>query len=272
MDFQERLNVRSRGSWKWLAIMLSVLIYLAFVTYTEIHMYDLVQRFLPDGLKIFGVAAVAVTALSAVALPLSMHFWVRTGKQKTVLQVFYAFHLIFLASNLVLNSARHAGYEVAEFVSGIYGSYVLPAVVVIYAIGWIMVWALDSAANRAEHKLEIEEEMEDARLGRKLVVVQEQNEALIRSFKSRGAKMAIARWAAENAPKLLAEELGLNPDELPEEDMKYWVGVDGKSKGKLKVKAKKKAKAKKRKKAKAKKHRRHRQMVATPNPNGLPGA
>ena len=64
------MNEKNRNAVKTFAIIGSILVYAAFVIYSEYHFYNLVTAFLPPGpAQLVGYLAVAVTGMTAVFLP-----------------------------------------------------------------------------------------------------------------------------------------------------------------------------------------------------------
>lgn len=215
---------RNRDARRSFAIYGSILVYLAFVAYSEYHFYNLVTHFLPQNAQVFGLLAVGVTALSALILPLALHFWVQSGMQLTTAWVFYGVHLFFVCANLILDSNANAGASLSGFFA-IYGTYLLPAAIVFYAVGWIIIWAFDPTAQRAERELDFLEMQREAEHQRKLAIEQSRLEAITKAFQSRPAQQALDNWVARNAPKLLADELRISYEELgldDEERFTWW--------------------------------------------------
>lgn len=208
------MNEKNRNAIKWVAIIGSIIVYLGFIVYAETHFFSLVTRFLPSEAQVVGLAAVGVTLITSIALPLAIHFWVRDGKQRVCAWLFYGTHLAITFANLVLNSALNSGNQISPTFSVIYGAYILPGLVVIYVLGWIVIWAFDSSAQRAERKAELYEIEEDGKYRRKEILITSQNTALENAFQSPAAQAAVNHWAAANAPAMLAAELGLTVDEF----------------------------------------------------------
>lgn len=220
------MNEKNREAVKTFAIIGSILVYVAFVIYSEYHFYNLVQTFLPEGpAQLVGYLAVAVTGMTAVFLPIALHFWVRSGEQKIGGWIFYGLHFVFVAANMVLDSAANAGVELGRFFD-IYGTYVLPAVTAFYAIGWIALWAFDPASKRIEDELDVVETETAARHARRKALAEMKTLAMASAFKSPGAQRAVNRWAAFNAPRLLAEELNISIEELGDVESFEWWMVD----------------------------------------------
>lgn len=211
---------------KKVGIGISLIIYLVIVGYTEFHFYNLVSRFVPDGYAIVGLLAVGASALTALALPLALHFWFRSGTQQIFGYLFYAVHWVIVVFNLVLDSNLESGGQIPAFVSGIYGVWVLPATLVIYGVSWAIIWFLDDGAKQIDDEREVYAQEQENRVNRRLFVAGSKARALEQAFESPGAQQAINRWAAKNAPIILASELGVSVQELgsPDElDFSFWM-------------------------------------------------
>lgn len=216
------MNEKNRNAVKWIAIIGSIIVYLGFIIYAETHFFSLVTQFLPADAQIVGLAAVGVTLITSIALPLAIHFWVRDGKQRVCAWLFYGTHLAITFANLVLNSALNSNnQDLSPTFQAIYGAYILPGLVVVYVIGWIVIWAFDSSAQRAERRAELREIEEEGKQKRKEILITSQNTALENAFQSPAAQAAVNEWAAANAPAMLAAELGMTVDEFGVSDKRF---------------------------------------------------
>lgn len=228
---EQRQQDRGVEAWKQMAVVLSCLIYVCFVGYSEFHFWLLISRFVPGEYQIIGVFAVAVSTLTAVALPAALHFWFRTGMQRNVGLVFYGIHFLIVAFNLVLNSNLIAAGNAPAFITDIYGVYLLPSYLILYAIGWTVLWFNDDSSQALDRVRELVAAEREGQVNRRLKVVEAKDEAIEKAFESVAAKQAINRWAAKNAPKLLAAELGMSPEEMgvdKDADFKFWMPKDEK--------------------------------------------
>ena len=208
---------------RWFSISLSLLVYLSFVIYSEWHFYNLISEFVPADFALIGLVAVAAAALTAIALPLSLHYWFRTGNQKLMGYVFYGLHFVIVVINLILDGALISDGEAPAFVTDVYAVYVLPGYIAFYGAFWSVLWFLDEQSKRLEKKIEMSETEEAGVIDRRIAVAEAKSIAISQAFRSKGAQRAINTWAAKNAPKLLAEELGITVDELGgDEEYTFW--------------------------------------------------
>ena len=220
---------RSAGGMKFVAVALSIIIYLAFVAYSEFHFWNLVTKFVPDEFKVIGLVAVGVSAFTAVALPLSLHFWFRQGPQWIIGLIFYV-HFLIVMANLIVDGTLVSSGGTAAFANGIYATWILPAYIALYGVGWSVLWFLDDGSQRLDSLRNLQDVLTDGRIQRRITVTEMQGAALRKAFTSMGAQRAINRWAALNAPRLLAEELGMSVGELGEDgDYRFWLAEDEQS-------------------------------------------
>ena len=208
------MNQRNIEAGKRLGIVLSILVYLAVIIYAEFHFYSLVTQFVPDSFVIVGIVAVAASGITAIGLPLALHYWFRSGMQLVFGLVFYGIHFLIAVANLILNSNLTSHGQIPPFITDIYAVYVLPGYIAFYARAWSVIWFVDEDSKRIDHERELHHTEHAARIERKITVTQAQNEAISKAFRSDAAQRTINQWTARNAPKLLAEELGLSMDEL----------------------------------------------------------
>ena len=216
------MSDKNREGLKRISVFASILVYIAFVAYSEFHFWNLVSSFVPPDFQVLGVVAVAASAISALALPVALHFWCREGVQRIVAWGFTIVHLLIVFANLVLDSATISGASVSDEFINIYAVYVLPGTVAFYALGWLLVWASDTDVQRAEQARETREAEEDGRWKLRKIIAEEKTRALESAFQSDHAKRKIDRYAGRVAPRILAEELGMSPEELGVEEGEVW--------------------------------------------------
>lgn len=220
-DFSINRNIQGMKS---IGVVVSVLVYLLVVVYAEYHFFNLVTQFVPGELQVVGLIAVAASGLTAVALPLAIHYWFRSGYQLIGGWIFYAIHFLAVFANLILDSSLTASGQAPAFVAEVYAVYILPGYIAFYALAWSIIWFVDSGSQRIDKRREAQELEEDAALKRRNLVANAKNQAIETAFQSEGAQRTINIWAARNAPRMLARELDLTDDELGAAgDFTFWV-------------------------------------------------
>jgi len=207
-------SARNVGGMKTIAIISSLIIYVAIVGYTEYHFYNLVSRYVTAGFEIVAYLAVGASFLTALALPVALHVWLRSGIQQVFGFIFYGGHWLIVMFNLVLDSNLTAGGEVPEWVAGVYGVWILPMYLSFYGIGWAILWFLDPAAQEIDDIREVESVERENAVQRRLGLAKAIGGAVEKAYDSYEAKRVINTYAARKAPQLLASELGTTLQEL----------------------------------------------------------
>lgn len=214
-SFEDIRGMRNIEGAKKVALVGSGIIYLLVVAYTEYHFFNLIREFVPGDFQIVGMMAVAASALTAILLPIALHFWFRSGSQKIAGFIFYALHWVIVTLNVVLNSHATSGDGLTPaFMQNIYAVWFLPAYIVLYGICWTIIWFLDDGSQEIDDTREVIAQERQNQTNRRLKVAKAKGEAINKAFDSTAAQHAINDWAARNAPSLLAAELGLTLDEL----------------------------------------------------------
>ena len=222
-------EMRKINGLKSLASGISFLVYLAVIMYMEYHFLNLISQFLGEDASIVGYVVIAASFLTAIALPLGLHYWFRSGTQQLVGFIFYGLHFVIMFVNLVLDSnATKYGAETGEFQGFLdfYGVWILPGYIAFYALAWSILWFSDDGSKAIDKKREAMASEEEAGLDRRMAVSEMQSTALSNAFQSPAAKTAINQWAAQNAPALLAAELGMTMEELGVhvgDDFRFWM-------------------------------------------------
>jgi len=144
------MKENSRRALRGLAITLSLIVYVAGLVYGAVRSYTLFSAtvdpsFLP--LALIGIVALEVSAL---ALPLAVHYWTAPGPQRMVALGFYLVDLALIVGNSVLDAAHHSSVLLPSFMQA-YGTYAVPALPVVCMIGWALIWALDPTSR--EHDM-----------------------------------------------------------------------------------------------------------------------
>jgi hypothetical protein len=140
----------SRRALKGLAFSLSVLVYLAGLLYGGVRSYTLFSATIDPSLLALALLGIIALEISALALPLAIHFWVAPGAQRMAAYIFYGTDLSLIVGNAVLDAAHHSGTLLPSFLQG-YGTFALPGLPVICMAGWALLWLLDPASR--EHDM-----------------------------------------------------------------------------------------------------------------------
>lgn len=144
------MRENGRKALRGLAVALSFVVYLAALIYAGVRSYDLFSRTLPPDmvpLALLGIIALEVTALG---LPLAIHFWTEPGTQRMAAYIFYAVDLGLIIGNSVLDAAQNSGTILPEFMAG-YGTFAVPGLPVLCMLGWALIWLFDPSTR--EHDM-----------------------------------------------------------------------------------------------------------------------
>lgn len=145
------LKTQTRSALTALAVFLSGLVYCAGLVYAGVRAYSLFARTIDPSLLWLAVVGIVAAEISAVALPLALHYWTAPGLQRWAALTFYVVDLALIVANSILDAAHHSGAIVPEFFAW-YGAFILPAIPAACMAGWALVWALDAAAREEDAK------------------------------------------------------------------------------------------------------------------------
>jgi hypothetical protein len=140
----------SRQALKGLAVTLSLIIYLAGLVYAGVRSYSLFAATIAPDLLPLAVLGIVALELTAVGLPLAIHYWTAPGAQRLAAMGFYVLDLGLIVGNSVLDAAHQSGTLLPGFMQG-YGTYAVPALPVVCMVGWALLWALDPSSR--EHDM-----------------------------------------------------------------------------------------------------------------------
>lgn len=144
------MQENSRRALKGLAVLLSLIVYLAGLVYAGVRSYSLFARTVDAELLPLAVLGIIALEVSALALPLAVHFWTAPGAQRLAALGFYLLDLVMIVANAVLDAAHHSGAVLPGFMLA-YAVYAMPALPVVCMVGWAVLWALDPSSR--EHDL-----------------------------------------------------------------------------------------------------------------------
>ena len=211
---------------KALAIVGSVLVYILIVVYAEYHFFNLISGFVPGGMQVVGMIAVGASGITALLLPVALHFWFRSGIQAIAGYIFYGIHFLMMFANLILDSSLQgtAIADTPDWIETVYAPYILPGYIAFYALAWSILWFTDSNSQRIDKRREVAQIEEDGKLTRQISLAQFKSDAITAAYNSQAAQETVNRWVASKAPQLLATELGMSLEELgAQENFEFWM-------------------------------------------------
>lgn len=149
-NIKTAMQEHGRGALRGFAVALSLIVYGAALIYAGVRSYDLFARTLPAdmiSLALLGIVALEVTALG---LPLAIHFWTSPGQQRLIAFGFYGLDLLLIIGNSILDAAQNAGTILPGFMQW-YGVFAVPGLPVFCMIGWALIWMTDPTTR--EHDM-----------------------------------------------------------------------------------------------------------------------
>jgi len=146
-----------------LAVGLSLLVYLAGLAYAGVRSYTLFAATIDASLLPLAVLGIVALEVSAVALPLAIHFWTQPGAQRFAAMGFYLVDLALIAANAILDAAHHSATVLPDFLTA-YGVYIVPALPLFCMAGWSLVWMLDPASRERDMRESVKAATQEALL------------------------------------------------------------------------------------------------------------
>jgi hypothetical protein len=197
------MKENSRRALKGLAVTLSLIIYLAGLVYAGVRSYSLFAATVDPGLLPLAVLGIVALELTAVALPLAIHFWTAPGAQRLAALGFYLLDLGLIVSNSILDAAHHSGTLLPDFLAA-YGVYAVPALPVVCMVGWALLWALDPSSREHDMIASVRSATHEALMAQ-----------IQKAAESVDISQAVENAAGEAARALVGETLGRAPRRAP---------------------------------------------------------
>jgi hypothetical protein len=132
-----------------LAVTLSLIVYLAGLAYAAVRSYSLFAATIEPALLPLAVLGIVALELTAIALPLAIHFWTQPGAQRMTAYAFYLLDLALIAANTILDAGHHSQTILPSFLTN-YGIYILPALPLLCMVGWSLLWLLDPSSRERD--------------------------------------------------------------------------------------------------------------------------
>lgn len=205
-----------RQALKGLAVTLSLIVYLAGLLYAGVRSYSLFAATIAPDLLPLAVLGIVALELSAVGLPLAIHYWTAPGAQRLAALGFYLLDLGLIVGNSILDAARHSGDLLPGFLTA-YGVYAVPATPVVCMVGWALLWALDPASREHDMIATVRSATHEALMAQ-----------IQKAAESVDITESVERAAGEAARVLVGETLGRAPRRaaLPGSELAYRYNAD----------------------------------------------
>jgi hypothetical protein len=120
----------------------SVMVYLAMLLYSGVHNWSLMTKGVPEDMIIWAALGVIALEISAIFLPLALHYWTHAPLHRIAALAFYAVDAGLIFLNVVLDYSVVSGSEIPGWMT-MYLSYIVPATPIIAGMGWSILWLLD---------------------------------------------------------------------------------------------------------------------------------
>lgn len=147
--------------WRRIAFFLGVVVYGFVLLYAGVRSLSLFQRTIAPAYFPLAVLGVVAMELSAVALPLTIHYGTAPGIHRNWALGFYAVDGAMIIFNAILDAAHQTGDILPAFMSG-YNTYGLPALPILCAVGWTVLWILDPESQRRDAIAALRHAMQDS--------------------------------------------------------------------------------------------------------------
>ena len=131
---------------KSLAVLMGLLVYAGALLYSAVHNYGLLTRGVEAGMIPLALLGVVALELTALALPLALHYWTFAPAQRLAAFAFYALDMFLVIGNVITDFALTGG-EVLPGWLMIYVAYAAPAAPVIMSAGWSVLFLLDTSSR-----------------------------------------------------------------------------------------------------------------------------
>lgn len=133
---------------KKVAIGVSLLVYAGMIAYSAVHNWRLLTAGVSPDMVIWAALGVVGLELTALALPVALHFWTFSPMQRYTAYGFYALDLALVFLNVVLDYAIFTGdMTAAPAWLTVYKFFMVPATPIIAGLGWSALWLLDPSAK-----------------------------------------------------------------------------------------------------------------------------
>ena len=141
-----------RQAWKRLAAAISVIVYGAMLFYTAAHNINLMALGVPRGFFLWALLGIVAMELSAIALPVALHWWFFSPMQRLIGVLFYVLDLSVLWANTVLDWHMVRGdFASLPWWLAAYFTFVMPATPLMAGGLWSLLWLLDP--SHQEHAM-----------------------------------------------------------------------------------------------------------------------
>lgn len=137
------------NAWKTIITLFGIIVYVGGVIYAEVHGYSMLTRGIDPEMQIWATLGVVSLGITALVLPLGLHFKFFGTLERIWAFVFYALDFGLMVFNVVIdyNIRAAGGVEKLPGWGQSYLVYGVPAVPVLITAMWAVLFLLDPAAQ-----------------------------------------------------------------------------------------------------------------------------
>jgi hypothetical protein len=128
--------------------LVGVLAYVGGVIYAEVHGYNMLTKGIAPDMLIWAILGIFTLGISALALPVGLHYSFHDPTQRLAGLAFYALDIGLLFLNAAADFMITTGGTLPAW-AGLYVSWMVPANPVIVAMGWSILSLLDPGHKQA---------------------------------------------------------------------------------------------------------------------------
>lgn len=139
---------------KRIAFSISAVVYVGGLLYAGVRSYSLLVETLDPTFVMLALVGIVALELTAIGLPLAIHFWTAPGMQRWFAIGFYVLDLGSLVFNSYLDAGRHSGANIAPLMQ-VYGDWGVPSMPILCMLGWAVIWKLDPVAQERDTILRV---------------------------------------------------------------------------------------------------------------------
>lgn len=140
------LNDGKRNTIVKIILGAAIAVYLGFIGYSAVHNVHLMLRGVPADGQIFAILGIICLEVSAIFLPLALHFWTHAPSHKMAALICYVLYLLLIIVNIVADYNLVAGQALPGWVA-LYVEWVVPITPVIAGLGWAVLLGLDPSSK-----------------------------------------------------------------------------------------------------------------------------
>lgn len=134
---------------KAIVIFLGMVIYCGGVLYSAVHNWNLLVGGVPDSMVLWAAIGVVALELTALTLPLALHYWTFDAMHRIAAFAFYFADLALIIANVVIDYSMNTGAAAdMPFWLSMYKFYGVPGVPVFCIVGWSVLFLLDPSSRQ----------------------------------------------------------------------------------------------------------------------------